>query len=206
MEEIQINIGTVEFVKLINLVVNEIRKDFDISKNILEQILSPQSKFMKMCYFLYCQTMNSVVQKEFESDNLAYNAERCQHIISTYDNGYIKFCNEHKYVHYLNESHKFQPFDDHNLKIYASQQSISVPYIQKQLIFVNKSYHLLYKYLISCSRKMTQSIENLSEINEWMKSNKFNYRDKNTYKTSDSQYIKIYTFDKSMAENVQFQC
>ena len=200
MEELKINIDCdPQLCKLISLVLNEVRKDYDISKIIFDIILNKDGVFMDLAQFLYNQLLNS---PDLISE-IKMNSERCGHIMEIFENGYTRHCLEHKYIHYNITDHKFKEFTDDGINEYIEQETMYKNIIDKELKIVNRLYYLFINYMLSCSEKIIIKINSVESISEFMKSSKYHFREKNTYKNTEN-CVYLYKFIPELVDNEDY--
>jgi hypothetical protein len=92
--------------------------------------------FLLVCEFIY----NQIKHKEIKI-NKPITTYYCGHINKIHSNGYIEFCNIHKYMHDEIE-HSFESYDD-NEKKFLSQYEIITEYNDKYSEIFNKILNLL---------------------------------------------------------------
>ena len=113
MEEININLDNFydkSNIYLIILILTEIRKEFDISIRILQQIIN-NKYFIKIFNFINSNS-NKIKYFNINKTNLI---DHCGHFYKVCNNGYYKFCNIHKYIHDENiTDHHFKEFTIEN--------------------------------------------------------------------------------------------
>lgn len=200
MEELKINIDCdPQLCKLISLVLNEVRKEYDISKHIFENILNKQGIFIQLSEFIYIQILNS----PDTISEIKMNSERCGHVMEIFENGYKRHCLEHKYIHYNIIEHKFKEFTDNEIDEYIEQETMYKNIIDKELKIVNKLYYLFINYMLSCSEKIVMKINSVNNISEFMKSSKYHFREKNAYKGTEN-CIYVYKFLPELCESSDY--
>ena len=184
-EEVSLNFN----VNIIEYLINDIKNDYDISSEILIAIIS--DPFVKdMIDFL-----SEITKKmEIETDKIDY-CDHCSAIITIYENGYIQYCNVHKYIHDDIDSHEFTEFSEESLNKYIYQKSVTTSYIKRQTILYNKIYHIVKKILVEYSTLETLKIS-FSNTIDWLSQSKNRYRDKRLYKNEKTgeMYYKFYTW------------
>ena len=148
-----------EMLMSINHLCAQIQKEFDISPVVLEKLVN-NPRFFENCQFLHDQCyaeMNNLLIKIKEKYNFANNKhtindveyEKCGNLINTYKNGYVEYCNLHKYLHphpeiklFKNKSeigHEFIIKNDNQIVTEHYKYSIYVIYQN----YVNKLHNLL---------------------------------------------------------------
>lgn len=89
-----------------------VQKEFDISPLLLNQLIN-DPLWLEKCHFLqsqcYQEMLNhlTIFKEQYQSclehsETLQFNPneyEKCGHLIHIYKNGYMKYCNLHKYLH-----------------------------------------------------------------------------------------------------------
>lgn len=98
----------------LKLAVNQIQTKFDLHHDIIQKWLDQEdfqdklNALDKKCYKkIICQQKHPVLNKlldvtypdTFVEENIFWEKEKCGQIIDEYKNGYIKYCNQHKYLH-----------------------------------------------------------------------------------------------------------
>lgn len=104
-----------DLIKLFSFFCLQIQKEFDMCQEFLEKILN-QKQFVNDCVFLHQQCHSEMknqmkfhketIRKAYESlDNENQiqigdgDLEKCGHILKIHKNGYVQYCNLHKYLH-----------------------------------------------------------------------------------------------------------
>lgn len=223
-------------VTLANLCV-QVQKEFDISPILLSTMLN-NVNFLDHCQFLYdqchCEMVNSLngYKENFlgalDNNNKVNISdgeyEKCGYLKKTHKNGYIEYCNLHKYLHPHPEmpptnkkwdsvvTHEFITKD--NNQIIKERYNYSIYVIYQN--YLNKLYSLLkslfyYQIQTECT---TQSIKieemSLSELLNNMKTNSNIFKSKVLYehidlsnknntkiegqRPSSYYYLKVYTY------------
>ena len=178
MEEININVDKYSDkskILLILLVLTEIRKEFDISIKILQQIIN-NKYFIKIFDFiiLNCNSKNYSI-----TGNINPITDHCGHFYKVCNNGYYKFCNIHKYIHDDNiNDHQYKEYTIENEIIFYSQEEKINEYKNKLQIIYTKIYYIIKQILINNSKLIKIDIKT---IQSWHKENIYHFRDKINY-------------------------
>jgi hypothetical protein len=182
MEEININVDKYSDkskIILITLVLTEIRKDFDISIKVLQQIIN-NKYFIKIFDFITSNiNLNSKINiNSLITENVNPIVDHCGHFYKICNNGYYKFCNVHKYIHDENiNDHQFKQFSLENELIFYSQEEKINEYKNKLQIIFTKLYYIIKHLLIKQSKLVNIDIKT---IQSWHKENNNHFRNKKT--------------------------
>jgi len=104
--------------QVLKQVVNQISTEMDIDPVILEEWLNHEKleevleKQDRNCYlktfkgaYPSLEALLEVSHSEsFINDSMPWEREKCGHIIDEFSNGYIQYCNKHRYLHQVPES------------------------------------------------------------------------------------------------------
>lgn len=225
-----------EFISFLGQLCLQIQKEFDIAPLVLSQMINNLSfiedgKFLyEQCHIEMINNINEFketffnalsIDQKFNIDDTEY--EKCGYLIKSYKNGYIQYCNLHKYLHpysnmicaknELDIDHEFVTKTDaqiikehYNYSIYIIYQN----YVNKLNNFLKMRFYHQIEQL--CDIKTLRIDENLNEyIIEPMKNNINLFKSKVIYEyinlsgNQESQqkhfdenksyyYLKIYLF------------
>jgi hypothetical protein len=173
MEELNINLEKYDDkskIIILILILTEIRKEFDISIKILQEIIN-NKYFIKLINFI-----NININKTY-INNLSPLIDHCGYLHKICNNEYYKFCNVHKYIHDENiTDHQFEQFSIENKIIFHSQEEKINNYKNTVQIIYNKIYYIIKKLLLKNSTIINIDLKNISE---WHKANTNHFRNKN---------------------------
>ena len=222
-----------ELITLLAQLCVDIQKEFDISPILLDRMIN-EKKFVKYSQFLHEQCysemvtyLNSFKQSFFDSlnqnlhiNNSCEQYEKCGHLIKTHHNGYIQYCNLHKYLHphfdMVNSTGILSDVD--HVFVTKTEDQLTKEYYYSVIHtiyqnFINKLHHLLKllfaHYIKQSCDIQSIKIDNLRQIEELlnkMKDDVHLFKNKVIYEQIDVSskqesekrdshcYIKIYLF------------
>jgi len=184
----------------------QIQTEFDISSDLLNTMIN-NPEFIENCQFLYNQCHGEMIInlnnfKENYLSTLETNGtlpindseyEKCGHLNKTHKNGYIEYCNLHKYLHphpQMPVTRKFGPEVDHEFVIKDENQIVREKYNYSIYViyqnYLNKLYNLvkvLFNYQINqlCDMRTIKVDEKIPDLLEQMKQNKNLFKSKMLY-------------------------
>ena len=188
MNKIVIN-GSIdkELATILSKLCLQIQGEFDMSPLLLNNLIN-QQEFLSNCQFLYEQCHGEMMTnldqfKENYVSALETNTkinidgneyEKCGHLNKTHKNGYIEYCNLHKYLHphpQMPVTRKFGPEVDHDFVVKDDNQIIKERYNYSIYLiyqsYLNKLYCLirqLFNYEINRSCEISTMIVNSENI------------------------------------------
>lgn len=195
----------------------EVQGVYDISPTVIEQVISTESLKSDM-NFVYKQSkthmINTINQftdqyqkisavasspETLPSENRTSQAqaqlplselEKCGHVVDRYPNGYLVYCNKHKYLHSHSDS------SDHRFVQKTYEQMIKERHHNGVYIiytnFVNHLYHKLHSlfshYLNNLYYKQTIHINDVVSLIEQMRQNPYIFKKK----LSNGEFVDVY--------------
>ncbi len=145
----------------------------------------------------------------FIQEYIPWESEKCGQILEEFSNGYIKYCNKHKYLHqtnkYTNEiDHCFVNKNEQDIieeQIFKLRLNLYIDYTRKlaevmSTIFDDKlkseynTYYMLYS-------------ENNDKLIKWLKKKSLNFREKRPTYHESTVYIKIYITNGSKLPDLE---
>lgn len=207
----------------------QVQKEFDICPALLSKIINEVS-FNDHCKFLYEQChseMNTQLTEFKDKFNLltenngnkieiySDKYEKCGHVIKSFRNGHIQYCNLHKYLHahesYVCDNHNYTPQLNHefitksNEQIIKEHYYISIHNIYKN--YMNKLFivikQLFNYYIYKDCDVSTLKIDTLNAITKQMSENQNIFKSKVLYEHISSDidgkrqtelYLKQYNY------------
>lgn len=146
--------------------------------------------------------------ESFVNEYLFWETEKCGQILDEYSNGYIKYCNKHKYLHPdKNGSRRKQDCQEDHFFVTKNPNEIMEEQIFKLRFNIYLKYnrllaqsleHTFYKYLEQNCNYSIHYVEscNSSDLVSWLKKHPNSFRSKfPTYsddQSKDKIYIKLY--------------
>ena len=220
-----------EMAMSLNHLCLQIQKEFDISPLLIEKLIN-NIQFIGNCNFLFeqCQIeMIMMINKFKEKYNLMdknniiqavgnSEKEKCGNLIKNYNNGYIEYCNLHKYLHPHPEIKFFKPKQEAEVNhefVTKNEVQVSNEYYKRSIYAIYQNYinklHNLFKsqfyFFINqvCEIKSIKIDENnLKTLTDEMEKNPTVFKSKvlyeyiNTSKDKQSRsdlsyyYLKVY--------------
>jgi hypothetical protein len=166
-------------IKVLATLCRHLQEEYDISPHILNRLFN-QPDFITNCRFLHEQYLGEMTLnlKTFKSSHRAHGdhiqseeTEKCGHLVASHYNGYVSYCNVHRYLHpHPDLKCKHEPDEiDHPFVMKTPGQIVKERYYMTiHLIyqsFVNKLYHMMRLLLLEMLLKSCQqSVVPISEI------------------------------------------
>lgn len=191
--------------KILFHVIKNLYLIIDISTKLLEIVIN-NKEFIKIILFLQDQLYNKMLFDLKESVNINYNnIDLCGKVKTIYNNGYIEYCNIHRYLHINNNlSNQDQKCTDHlfiekstdTLELENKQLNIKNNYKKYLNILYKNIYNIIVYILYNSSTYEFIHMNDIIKIKEY-----YNYSltyDKHIFKEKylyDNNYAKIFTFN-----------
>lgn len=104
----------IDLIKILCILCIQLQAEFDISPSLLDKIIN-SDQYINNCLFLYQQYYHSMInqvnkfkskyvplldteaQRNYDINEREY--EKCGYLKKIYGNGYMEYCNYHKYLH-----------------------------------------------------------------------------------------------------------
>ncbi len=213
-----------ELITIFSHLCIQIQKDFDISPILLTHLIN-EVNFVDNCKFLYHQShyemlnnlgqfkdnYNELIDGEgtLNIDDNEY--EKCGHLKKNHANGYVEYCNIHKYLHPHPEmpiKNEFGPIVDHEFIIKDNYQILREKYNQSigliYQIYINQLYSLIkqlfnYELMRSCEiSTIAVKDDNLDDLFHNMKNNNNIFKSKVLYEYIDLKKSSNYIINQSI--------
>ena len=203
-------------VKLLGLLCNQTQKAFDISPLLLQSLIN-DTKFIENCSFLHNQCEQEMITQinEFKEtfDDVMRNGqpvsdtdyEKCGHLVKINTNGYIEYCNLHKYLHtgeddlgHLAWGHEFVVKEKPQVvkeKYQVSVRKIFQNYLNKVLFLIKK---LFYHYIDQKYNSKKYKITDINDVMQIMKNDSLAFKSRSVYQYIEKKsqpgyyYVKLY--------------
>lgn len=214
-------------------VVHNIQTQFDINPEIIQKWFDRENfdqvleKKDRGCYRKIMSQPNELLEKlldvayadTFINEHLFWETEKCGQIMDEFSNGYIKYCNKHKYLHPDRKTltrNKQETQEDH---FFVTKNPNEI--MEEQIFKIRFNIYLKYNRLFAqiMENEFYQFLENNlhystfyadfdqgKELVEWLRTHPFSfkskfptYRESKNHKVNDPNekvYIKVY-----LAEN-----
>lgn len=200
-----------ELLILLAHLVYQIQKEFDISDNLLSQLIN-HVEFLDDCHMLYQQchakmliTLNGFKQKyaqltqNVKLQEVFPEKELCGHLIKIHHNGYHNYCNVHKYLHDQIIDHQFVEKNQDQIfkeKYHTAIHQIYQSYVNQLYVFIRRVFDFLLQENCHQSTIILNEITIDSLVHE-MQGNSTIFKSKNIYRylmnsNSPIYYLKIY--------------
>ena len=169
-----------DLTKLLAILCLQLQAEFDISQELLNKMLN-NSEYIENCLFLYRQHHHMMIlqvnefkekyvpfldnshgrnKKNYQPNEWEY--EKCGHLKQVYPNGYVEYCNCHKYLHPHPDLHDYSSEIDHQFVVKKKEQIIRENYHYSIYIiyqnYVNHLYFMirqLFHHMIGQSCRIT---------------------------------------------------
>lgn len=200
--------------QVLKKVINHIQSQLDINPDLLQKWLNRENFDQivldrdRKCYRKVMDQDNPVLDKlmdvshaeSFIDESLFWEKESCGQIMDECGNGYIKYCNQHKYLHPSEHSKKSQ------------ESKIDHFFVKKNAteILEEQIFKVKFNMYLQITRNLTQAMENefyqwinsqgyseyfieqkhAEEVNIWLNENSENFRSKYPIYQHDLEEIK----------------
>lgn len=184
--------------QIVRIFLYTIQDIFDINPIIIETWLNENykkyiDKLDSKCFIESYKNYSSLIKKIAtleQPDNFLYNEkEKCGYILDEYNNGYIKYCNTHKYLHNKIGDHVYKQKENNEIideKFFITMYNLYVEYTRNVAgklvdIFIETIQHKT-KYV---------DYDDIDMLNNWLLKNDKCFKEKRII----NDKIKVY-YDK----------
>lgn len=236
------NINTV-----INHLIHRLYKIYDINTVFIESWLNSiefqqaLTQIELKCFNMCTKTKNTLLNKlqnitncdTFVDSNLSWEKDKCGYILAEYNNGYIKYCNCHKYLHNITQQKNNDNYNDAESKHNVNKKSCTKDMIYDHVFSEKTSkeivdeqiFKLRYNMYLNYTRLMIKELHNLfdkmindkytllyvpikhkNKVHAYLLTNQDNFREKSIkYQTDcEEEYIGLYVHGKQEHSEVNF--
>lgn len=152
--------------QVLRKVVINIQKSLDIEPNLIKEWLNMEDfgksllELNRECYRKVMSEKNKLLEKllnvshrdSFVTEYLFWEKEKCGQILDEFSNGYIKYCNKHKYLHNNKDGLSTKKVDDKIDHYFITKNTNEI--IEEQL------FKIRFNLYLNITRLLAQKLEN----------------------------------------------
>lgn len=209
---------------VINHLIHRLYKLYDINTSSIESWLNSAefntalTQIDTKCFNLCMKSKNTLLNKlqnishydTFIDDNLSWEKGKCGNVLMEYSNGYVKYCNCHKYLHKTQQKNEHGLEDTNVINDHVFTEKTGKEIIDEHIFKLRYNMYLNYtrlmiKDLHILFDKMIQEKfillwvpeKHKTAVHDYLLTNPNDFREKSVkYDNNESEYIALYLHDK----------
>ena len=211
---IEIDNNETGVLKALTEICINLQRKYDISPELINEIINDESLksiATDVNRDLYTEMMHKISNTDILNTENNWSSECCGYVLEEFPNGYLKFCNDHKYIHNNTTGHEFTPKTSEQI---STEMEFESKYLTYQN-YINELFRILMEYVINKIkgdyRVLRIRADEISKINDILKSNYSCFKSRDTIQRvisnnghySQENYLDLYINDDNLLEKCQ---